>query len=162
MKKSNFTYLFVSSSNRPSEVMQASIRKLAANQPLCCREDFFRHLHTRHLKTIKSTKNPGKALETVYQAKSCRKTVKINNFLFKQVVGTRYPRPQGPNTVCQLEQVVLFYLFLSWIMKTCKPSKMLFCWKTCLVLKTFRAFEKHYYRRAFVNFWKSEYFFCRN
>ena len=41
MKKSNFIYLFVSSSNRPSEVMQASIRKLAASQPLCCREDFF-------------------------------------------------------------------------------------------------------------------------
>ena len=29
------------SSYRPSEVMQASIRKLAASQPLCCREDFF-------------------------------------------------------------------------------------------------------------------------
>ena len=41
MKKSNFTYLFVSSSNRPSEVMQASIRKLAASQPLYCRQDFF-------------------------------------------------------------------------------------------------------------------------
>ena len=60
-------------------------------------------------------------------------------------VCTVYVCVGGPCTNFLFKQkVVLFYLFLSHILKTCGPSKMFFSETTSLVLKTFQAFEKLY------------------
>ena len=64
------------------------------------------------------------------------------------------------STVYQLAQVVLFYLFVYQILETCETSKMFFSETAVLVLKTFRAFEKQYLRKAFVKFYMSLLIFC--